>query len=57
LTPDGFSINDDGLAPDVEVEITDEDTEAERDPQLEKALELLAPAVAETEVLPIISLF
>ncbi|OGG80468.1 hypothetical protein A3A39_04180 [Candidatus Kaiserbacteria bacterium RIFCSPLOWO2_01_FULL_54_13] len=39
--PDGEPIPLDGLVPDVEVEITDEDTKAGKDPQLEKAVELL----------------
>ena len=41
LTPDERTIHGDGLAPDVEVERTDEDFEAERDPQLDKAIEVL----------------
>lgn len=41
LTPNERQINKIGLEPDVIVEITDADTEAERDPQLEKAIELL----------------
>jgi len=41
LTPNGLSISDEGLTPDVEVKITKEDFEAEKDPQLEKAIELL----------------
>lgn len=41
LTPNGTSISEGGLAPDVEVAITAEDVEAGRDPQLEKAVELL----------------
>jgi len=42
LTPNERHIQDEGLTPDILVEITDEDIEAERDPQLEKALELLS---------------
>ena len=42
LTPKGRQIHKIGLAPDVTVEITDEDMKAGRDPQLEKALEVLA---------------
>lgn len=42
LTPNERHIQDEGLTPDFLVEITDEDIEAERDPQLEKALELLS---------------
>ena len=41
LTPDGISIGDNGLEPDIVVEITEEDYEQERDPQLDKALEIL----------------
>ncbi len=41
LTPDGNSISEGGLAPDIEVKITPEDREAERDPQLEAAIEFL----------------
>jgi carboxyl-terminal processing protease len=41
LTPNGSSISDGGLAPDIEVEFTKEDLEADRDPQFEKAVELL----------------
>lgn len=37
LTPDGNSINNDGVKPDVEVEITAEDINKMRDPQLDKA--------------------
>jgi carboxyl-terminal processing protease len=39
LTPDGLSISDSGLTPDVEVEVTKEDIEADLDPQLAKAIE------------------
>ncbi|MDP3727300.1 MAG: S41 family peptidase [bacterium] len=41
LTPKGTSINEKGLEPDVSVEVKKEDTEAGRDPQLEKAMEIL----------------
>jgi carboxyl-terminal processing protease len=41
LTPKERQINSLGLAPDYEIEITEEDIVAERDPQLEKAIELL----------------
>jgi len=41
LTPTGRSISDDGLTPDYEVKITEADFKAERDPQMEKAIELL----------------
>jgi carboxyl-terminal processing protease len=41
LTPNGKSISDIGLAPDVEVHLTNEDIEAEKDPQFEGAIEYL----------------
>ncbi len=41
LTPGERQINKIGLTPDVEVEISDADNEADRDPQLEKAIQLL----------------
>jgi len=41
LTPKGELISDIGLEPDIRVEITDEDYEKERDPQLDKAIEVL----------------
>jgi len=41
LTPSGLSIRDEGITPDIEVEITEEDIDEMRDPQLNKALELL----------------
>jgi carboxyl-terminal processing protease len=41
LTPDGRTIHEQGLEPDVVVELTEEDLQAERDPQLDKAVELL----------------
>lgn len=41
LTPNGTSISETGLTPDYIVEITQKDIDAKRDPQLEKAVELL----------------
>lgn len=41
FTPDGVSISENGLTPDVEVEITKEDREAGIDPQMEAALSIL----------------
>ena len=41
LTPNGNSISDGGVKPDVEVEMTIEDFNAGLDPQLEKAVEIL----------------
>jgi len=42
-TPLGNSISKGGLKPEFEVEMTPEDREAGRDPQLDKAIELLTP--------------
>jgi carboxyl-terminal processing protease len=41
FTPGGRAIHDEGLTPDVQVGITEEDIEAGRDPQLERAIEYL----------------
>lgn len=41
LTPAGNQINTVGIAPDIEVNITREDIDNKRDPQLDKALEIL----------------
>ena len=41
LTPKGELIADKGLEPDIKIEMTEEDYEQEKDPQLEKALEIL----------------
>lgn len=41
LTPNERTIHESGLAPDYEVEITDEDFSENNDPQLDKAIELL----------------
>lgn len=41
LTPKGVSISKEGLTPDYEVKITKEDMDAGKDPQMDKAIELL----------------
>jgi len=41
LTPSGISINEQGLSPDVEVQLTEDDYNNNKDPQLDKAIELL----------------
>ena len=41
LTPNGISISEKGLTPDYFVEITEKDIKAKRDPQMDKAVELL----------------
>jgi len=41
LTPDGNLISDVGLEPDIKIEMTDEDYNENRDPQLNKAIEII----------------
>ena len=41
LTPNGQSISEKGLEPDIKVEITEEDEKTEKDSQLEKAIEIV----------------
>lgn len=41
LLPDGEQIPNSGIAPDIEVKFTEEDAEADRDPQMDRAVELL----------------
>lgn len=41
LTPNGTSISEKGLTPDYPVEVTQKDLDAKKDPQLDKAVELL----------------
>lgn len=41
LTPDGKQIPHEGIKPDVEVKMSEEDIKAKKDPQMDKAVELL----------------
>jgi len=41
LTPFGRSIEEKGITPDIEIELTEEDYNNDKDPQLDKALEIL----------------
>ncbi|MFH0755580.1 MAG: S41 family peptidase [bacterium] len=41
LTPNGISISDNGLNPDYEIKITEKDLKENKDPQMEKAVEIL----------------
>lgn len=41
LTPEGRSINDEGIEPDYDIDITAEDYNENRDPQINKAIEIL----------------
>ena len=44
FTPNGRGIHGEGLAPDIEIELTEEDILDERDPQLDRALDVLLQA-------------
>ncbi len=46
MTPDGDFINEKGLAPQVEVKMTAADVEKNRDPQLQKAIDLILKPTA-----------
>ncbi len=41
-TPNGKRIDHEGISPDIEIKMTDEDYEQNRDPQLDKAIEILS---------------
>ena len=41
-TPNGRKINNEGINPDIEVKMTDEDYNQNKDPQLDKAMEMLS---------------
>ena len=41
LTPKGNLIAEVGLTPDIKVELTDDDIELKKDPQLDKAIEIV----------------
>jgi len=41
LTPNGTLIDKEGLKPDVEIELTEKDIDAGKDPQLDKAIEII----------------
>ncbi len=48
FTPNDRAIHGEGLEPDIEVEITEEDLDAELDPQLDRAMEYLLTGSIET---------
>ena len=41
LTPNGRQIEGNGLTPDITVEMTEEDVKSQKDPQLERAIEVM----------------
>jgi len=41
LTPKGINISDEGIIPDEEIDLTDEDYSADKDPQMDKAIEII----------------
>ncbi len=50
LTPNGRSINDEGIEPDIEIEFTIENFNAGDDPQMEKAIEILTGEISKEEI-------
>lgn len=44
LTPNGSSIQDNGITPDIEIELTEDDYNQDLDPQLDRAIEILTAA-------------
>ncbi len=56
VTPEGHHIDGKGITPDVEVPLSAEDADAGKDPQLDKALEVLQEQSRDTEVIPTILL-
>ncbi|PID52168.1 MAG: peptidase S41 [Candidatus Moraniibacteriota bacterium] len=49
LTPNGEQINDHGITPDEVVEYTSEDYENDRDPQRDRAIEIITESIKEKE--------
>lgn len=49
LTPKGTTIQDEGIEPDLKVEMTEEDYAQVKDPQMEKAIEVLKRGVEEVK--------
>lgn len=45
FTPSGKSINDEGLVPDIEIKMTEQDVTANKDPQLDKALSIISSLI------------
>lgn len=41
VTPSGLAINKEGIKPDFEIKLTSDDIKAEKDPQLDKAIEII----------------
>ena len=53
LTPNGTDIHKKGITPDYEVDLTEEDIKANKDPQLAKACEVLQQKVHKNTTLPL----
>ena len=45
FTPKGVSIQDEGITPDVVIDLTEKDYNENKDPQLDKAIEIIKPVV------------
>ena len=48
LTPKGNSINEQGITPNIEVDLTQDDSNKGKDPQLDKAIELIKQKISQT---------
>ncbi len=48
VLPDGSSLDKEGLSPDISVELAEDDIKSGRDPQLEKALEVLKSEISKS---------
>jgi carboxyl-terminal processing protease len=53
LTPKDHLIDKNGITPDYEVDFTEEDFKANRDPQLDKAMEVLKEEISRTKPVPL----
>ena len=51
-TPKGTSIDQNGIAPDIEIDLKDEDYENDRDPQLDAAIRFLHGEKVESQISP-----
>ena len=56
LTPSGHLIDKNGITPDYNVDLTDDDVKAGRDPQLDKALSVIQTEIKNSKSIPIFTL-
>lgn len=53
LTPSGLLIDKNGITPDFQIDLTDADTKAGRDPQLDKALQVINSEISQGKIFSI----